>query len=359
VANVLVSYVRYLGKLVWPADLAVFYPRPAHWPAWQVAGSALVLVLLTLLAARLLARARYVPVGWCWFVGTLVPVIGLVQVGEQAMADRYTYLPSIGFFILIAWGAEEFARRNKLLERLTTAAALCALAALLGATRTQTRCWQNTETLFRQAVAATRDNPTAQEALGSTLSETGNLPEAERHCLEALRLRPDFTEAEIAYATILARQGRFAEARPRLAEVLRRNPRDANDHFSLAQALNLIGDTIQAIAQYREGLRLKPDHSDALNNLAWIRAAHANPAFRDGEEAVRLAQRACELTRYQRPIMIGTLAAAYAEAGRFDEAIATAQKARALAAASGEKALADKNQRLLELYQAHQPYHEP
>ena len=359
VANVLVSYVRYLGKLVWPADLTVFYPRPAQWPAWQVAGSALVLALLTLLAARLLSRARYVPVGWCWFLGTLVPVIGLVQVGEQAMADRYTYLPSIGLFILIAWGTEEIARRSHRLKLLTWAGALCALAALLVATRAQTRHWQNTETLFRQAVAVTKDNPMAQEVLGSALSETGNLPEAEFHCLEALRLRPDFPDAEIAYAAILARQGKFAAARTRLAAVLRKHPREASAYFSLAQAFNLSGDTAQAINQYREGLHLQLDHPDALNNLAWIRAAHSNPAFRNGGEAVQLAQRACELTRYQRPIMVGTLAAAYAEAGRFDEAIATAQKACALARTTGQEDLAVKNQKLLDLYQAHQPYHEP
>ena len=139
---------------------------------------------------------------------------------------------------------------------------------------------------------------------------------------------------------------------------MRKNPRDASAYFSLA-ALNLSPDTAHAIDQYREGLRLKPDHPDALNNLAWIRAAHPNPAFRNGPEAVQLAQQACELTRFQRPMLVGTLAAAYAEAGRFDEAIATAQKARDLALASGQNDLAGQNQKLLELYQAHQPYHDP
>jgi Flp pilus assembly protein TadD len=330
-----------------------------QWPAWEVAGAALLLALIAVLAVRLLPGKRYVVVGWFWFVGTLVPVIGLVQVGEQAMADRYTYLPSIGLFVLISWGAEELARRSKLLNLLTGSACLCAIAALLAATRAQMLYWQDSETLFRHAAAVTEDNPTAQENFASALSEAGKLDEAEQHCLVALRLDPNFTIAEITYATIAARRGRLAEAHARLAEVLRKNPRDASAHFSLAQAFNLSGDTARAIDQYREGLHLKPDTPDGLNNLAWTRATHSNPAFRKGHEAVQLAQRACELTGYQRPIMIGTLAAAYAEAGQFDEAIATAQKARALALASGQKDLAAKNQKLLELYQAHQPYHEP
>ena len=358
ISNVLVSYVRYLGKLVWPESLSVFYPRPAQWPVWQVAGSALVLALLTLLAVRLLSRARYVAVGWFWFLGTLVPVIGLVQVGEQAIADRYTYIPYIGLFILISWGAEEIGRRSRLLKVFIGLAAPCILAALLAATHAQTLYWQNTQTLFRHAVAITQDNPMAQQTLANALCQAGKLDEAEQHCLEALRLQPDFSEAEITWATILARQGRSAEARACLAEVLRKNPRDASAYFSLA-ALNLSPDTAHAIDQYREGLRLKPDHPDALNNLAWIRAAHPNPAFRNGPEAVQLAQQACELTRFQRPMLVGTLAAAYAEAGRFDEAIATAQKARDLALASGQNDLAAQNQKLLELYQTRQPYHEP
>ena len=358
-ANVLVAYVRYVGKLVWPADLAVFYPRPAHWPAWEVAGSALVLVVATLLAVRLLARHRYVAVGWFWFVGTLVPVIGLVQVGEQSMADRYTYIPYIGLGILVAWGAEEVARRSNQLKVLLVSAAVLALAGLLALTRIQALYWQSTETLFRHAVAVTIDNPTAQEALAGALAEAGRLEEAEQHCREALRLRPEFSEAEIAYASILARQGKLAEAHAHLTEVLRRNPRDASAYFSLAQAFNLSGDTAQAIDQYREGLKSKPDTASALNNLAWILAACPDAAFRNGDEAVRLAQRACDLTRYQRPMLIGTLAAAYAEAGRFDEAVAAAQKAHDLALAAGQNELAAKNQQLLELYQSRQAYHEP
>ncbi len=143
-ANVLVAYVRYLGAVVWPVDLAVYYPRPEQWPAWQVAGACLILLALTLLVLRLLSRARYAAVGWFWFLGTLVPVIGLVQVGEQSMADRYTYIPYVGLFVLIAWGGEAIARRSGLPKSLVACAAVLALGTSLALTRTQTGYWRTT-----------------------------------------------------------------------------------------------------------------------------------------------------------------------------------------------------------------------
>lgn len=358
VSNVLVSYVRYLGKLFWPDNLAVFYPRPAEWPWWQVGGSAAILVLITGFVLRFALTRGYLAVGWFWFLGTLVPVIGLVQVGEQAMADRYAYIPSIGIFIAVVWGIEEVVRPYKPLKLIVTAGAICALAAFFLGTWQQIRHWETTETLFRHAVLVTTDNPTAEEALASALSNAGKLDDAEHHSLNALRAKPDFPEAIITYAVVLARQGRLAEARAQLTDVLRRGSKDANVHFALAQAYASSGDIAQAIQQYQAGLRLKPENADALNNLAWIRAANADPTFRNGEDAVQLAQKACELTRYRRPIMLGTLAAAYAEAGRFPDAVAMAQKAHDLCLAKGQKELADKNQELLQSYEAGKPYHE-
>ncbi|MBP7977226.1 MAG: tetratricopeptide repeat protein [Verrucomicrobia bacterium] len=358
-ANALVAYVRYLGKLVWPADLAVYYPRPEQWAAGRVWGAALVLAVITVLAMRMWARRRYVAMGWFWFLGMLVPVIGLVQVGEQAMADRYTYLPYIGLFIMLAWGGEALARRSKYGTAFLGAAALGALAVLLVVTRQQTRHWRTTETLFRQAIAVTRDNPLAQECLGNALLEAGDLDGAEQLGREALRLQPGFVEAELLCANVLARRGQLEEASRRFGEILRRNPRDANAHLSLAQVLSQSGESARAVEHYREGLRRRPDHPEALNNLAWILATDPDANIRKGGEAVQFAKRACELTRYQRPLLLGTLAAAYAEAGHFDAAVATAREAIARARALGQSGLAEKNQQLLERYQAHQPYHEP
>jgi Flp pilus assembly protein TadD len=332
-------------------------------------------------------------VGWFWFVGTLVPVIGLVQVGEQAIADRYTYIPSIGLFILLSWGLGDLVWRWPRLKPLLVSAAILALAALLPVTRNQVRYWRSSEALFRHALAVTGDNPWVHCLLADTLADAGNGEEAEVHCREALRLKPGFPEVEVLYAKVLVREKKFEEATAVLFKVLQQSPADpvthctlgsvfsqkgdtsraiehyrqalnlkpdyAEAHFNLAALLARQGDAAGAIAEYRQGLRWQPDSPDALNNLAWMRAANSNPALRDGAEAVQLAQRACELTRYERPMLVGTLAAACAEAGQFEQAVETAQKARDLALASGQKELADKNQTLLELYQSRQTYHEP
>jgi protein O-mannosyl-transferase len=358
VANVLVAYLTYLEKLVWPAGLAFFYPRPDQWPAWRVASAVVVLVAITLLALRLLPGRRYPTVGWLWFLGTLVPVIGFVQVGEQAMADRYTYIPSIGLFVVAAWGAEEIARRSKARKTLIVSAAVIVLPVLLLVTQRQVAYWQTSEALFRRGLAVTKDNPTAEALLGRTLFKAGRLEEAEGHFLAALRLKPQDVDLQLDCATVMAREGKFAEAVPRFFEILRLSPGNADADFNLASIFTQQGDTARAIEHYRAGLKLKPDDADALNNLAWIRAANSDAAFRNGDEAVQLAQRACELTRRQNPMIVGTLAAAYAEAGRFDDAVTAAQKAHDLALAAGQKELAAKNQQLLELYQAHKPYHE-
>ena len=392
-ANALVSYARYAAGTFWPVNLACFYPRPEHWPAWQVAGAALLLVAITGLVLWRLSSHRYMATGWFWFLGTLVPVIGLVQVGEQARADRYTYIPSIGLFVLVAWGLGDLASRWPRLKPWLAAASALALTALVAVSRGQIPYWQNSEALFRHALAVTRDNQWVHCLLADTLADAGNFDEAEVHCREALRLKPGFPEVEILHARILVRGKKHDQAIAVLSQVVQQNPADpvahytlgsvfsqkgdlsrASEHyrraldlkpayaearFHLASLLAQQGDVPGAIEEYRQGLRWQPDDPEALNNLAWIRAANANAALRNGNEAVQLARRACELTRYQNPMLAGTLAAAYAEAGRFDEAVATAQKARDQALASDRKELADRNQELLELYRSRQAYHEP
>jgi Flp pilus assembly protein TadD len=393
IANALVSYIRYVGKLLWPINLACFYPRPEHWPVWEVVGAVLVLTLITALALRFLNTRGYLAVGWFWYLGTLVPVIGLVQVGEQAIADRYSYIPSIGLFVIVAWGIGDIANRWPGQKPIFVTASVLAVTGLLVATRQQLLYWQSSEVLFRHALAVTRDNPWAHCLLAYTLADSGKSDEAEAQCREALRLKPGFPEIQVLYANVLSRgrkldqaeavlsdvlqhapadpaaqcalgsvlsqKGDFAAALEHLREALRLKPDYPEARFNLAGALAQHGHAAQAIEEYRQCLHSQPDSPDVLNNLAWILAVNSNSALRNGAEAARLARRACELTRYQRPTLVGTLAAAYAEAGQFDEAVAAAQKARDLASASNEQELADRNQKLLELYRSHQAYHEP
>lgn len=389
--RIFVGYEQYLAKTIWPVNLALPYPRLAEVSLGLALAGAAAVISLSFIAIWHGRRRLYAPVGWFWFLGMLIPVIGLVGVGAQTIADRYTYLPSMGLSIVAAWGLGEIAGRPRLRLPVIGASVL-ALAALLLATRHQLRYWQSSEALFRHALTVTDVNPLAHSLLASVLAEAGELEKAETHCREARRLMPDCAETEILYARVLARRNKFEEAIAVLSQLLRHSSVAPEAHFNLgavfgeqgaaSQAMNSYrqalalkpdfpeayfglaalftqqGDTAAAIEEYYQGLRRQPDAPEALNNLAWIRAASANAAFRNGEEAVRLASRACELSGRQNPLMLGTLAAAYAEAGRFDDAVATAQEACNIALAKGQGALAKKNQALLELYQSRRPYHE-
>ena len=326
--NVLVSYVRYLGKTIWPADLAIFYPYPVYphptWPVWQVVGSGALLAAITL---AVLWRARSRPVlavGWLWFLGTLVPVIGLVQVGMQSLADRYSYIPLIGLFIMIVWTGKSLAGRWRYARAGLAVAATVALAACLVVTSLQLRYWRTGETVWRHALAVTAGNAPAYLGMGYALLEAGKVDEGITELNKLLRIQPNFAEGYYRIAVALYQQGRIREA----------------------------------MDQYRFALRCDPDSPIFLNNLAWLLATADDPSLRNGVEAVQLAGRACDLTHHHKPYYIGTLAAAYAEAGRYEDAVRTAEQARTLAITSGEKDLAERTGKLLELYRAGRPYHE-
>ena len=426
VANSLVFYTDYLGKIFWPVNLAIFYPyTPRH--LWDYICSALLPVMLTLFYLRRVRSQSYLPVGWFWFVLMLVPVIGLVTVGMQAIADRYTYLPSIGLFIIVAWGMAGIAAMATLWRTVMTLGAAGLVLACLLDTRNQLDYWQDNIKLFSHAIETTRENNfEGYFLLGYAYMESGNLNAAGRCYESALKINPYFEDARLKLAEVLFLQTNYEAAVAQVGEVLQLNPNNAEAReclgFALAAqnkiteavseyttALQLKPDDVtirEALAQvlvqkgepekalaclqealkiqptpgvhaqvaairarqaefpdasrhYRAALRLRPDTPEILNNLAWLLATCPDMRVRDGTQAVGLAERACKLTQYQQTIMVGTLAAAYAESGRFDEAISMAEKACALATKSGELDLLKRNQELLALYQKHQPYHEP
>ena len=610
--NALVSWLRYAGKLCWPRHLAVIYPYVCQWPLWLVGLAVAFLLGVTMLALYCRRQAPYFPVGWLWFVGTLVPVIGLVQAGEQAMADRYAYIPSIGFFMVISWAIPQLLGRWPLRAPVLAIGAALVLAACAGATRLQLRHWRDGVALFEHAVAVTENNSAAHATLGLALMDKGKLGEAVAQYEAALQISPDYSLAHNNLGIALARLARFDEAIAHYQAALQLEPRDAEAHFNLANALNpgyvdayavqtalqnhqadaqqsreqyqaalalypnhikahinwgnlelavgnpeaaishyqdairidplaamahfnlgnalakmgktndaisayaraveiepcnaqaryrlanllasqgefgkaiphyqqvlrldprhfvaccnlgsalaklgkyqeasgcfaeairlqpdypdahanlgrflalqgnleeavreysealrlapdnpdfhhqaalllaqqgkmkdsvaqfaavaklrpdnpgahydsglalaKLGQSDQAAEQFREALRLKPFSVQPLNNLAWILATDERAEVRNGAEAVRLATRACALTGYKEAHTLGTLAAAYAEAGRFADAVATAQKTCELALAAGDKDLAEKAQARLKLYQAGKPFREP
>jgi hypothetical protein len=329
--NALVSYVRYLGKMIWPEHLAFFYPYHT-WAAWQVAGSAALLALITLTAVWQAPQRPFLIVGWLWFLGTLVPVIGLVQVGIQTMGDRYSYIPLIGPFVMIVWSGKELVDRRPYGKFICGTVTAAALAACLVVTSLQLRYWRNSETLCRHALDVTTHNIMVHFLLGKALIDEGKMSESITQLNEALEVTPRFA----------------MQMTPWFGEI----------HCELAMAYESQGKIQEAIDHYHEAIRSNPDQPEVLNNLAWLLATCPDPRFRNGAEATQLAERACEITGYKKTIFVGTLAAAYAEAGRFDDAFTTAQKACALAEALGEQDLLQKNRKLLELYRAHKVYHE-
>ncbi|MCS7336624.1 MAG: tetratricopeptide repeat protein [Verrucomicrobiae bacterium] len=361
IENALISYAKYLLKTVWPHDLALpyLYLPPDVWPIWHGPAAAAALTVFTLLVFKL--RRRFLLMGWLWFLGTLVPVIGIVQVGNQSMADRYTYIPLIGVFIAVVWAAAELARRLPAAKLILGIGAAVILGLCVWRTRVQLAYWRDPEILFRHTIAVTKDNCVAHDILAHALLKKGKFEAAKQHFLEAVRIRLKYGNrynAELLHNAAVAaiQQGNPAEAKEYLNQAMQIGSYPAGVPAKLGALLTAEGQLEQAIALYREALRLEPDSPDVLNNLAWLLAASPVDALRDGTEAVRLAERACELTKHKEPLLVGTLAAAYAEAGRFEEAIRTAEKARALAAAAGLTNLVARNEELLQLYRAGKAY---
>jgi tetratricopeptide (TPR) repeat protein len=219
--------------------------------------------------------------------------------------------------------------------------------------------YEETIKLAREGLGLAAFSPELRFGLGSGLVFSGQSTEGIDQLQLACALKPKWGEPHILLGESLAKAGKPRDALNHLREAVRLEPGNADVRCQLAIVLGAQHETPEAIAEYAEALRLKPDLAMALNNLAWIRAAHPQAEFRDGPEAVRLAERACELTGNQQPVFIGTLGAAYAEAGRFEDAVAAARKARELALAAGQKDLADTNEKLMELFSARQPYREP
>jgi tetratricopeptide (TPR) repeat protein len=271
-ANALVAYVAYIGKAFWPAGLSPYYPHPGDsLPLWQVGasfGALAAATLAALLLARRDPRLRFLPVGWLWYLGTLVPVIGIVQVGQQAMADRYTYLPYIGLSIVVAFGFGEIARRFSLPRAVLVAAGSASLLAFAFAASAQVRIWRDSVTLFEHALRVTDENALAHINLGVAYLNRGRLLDAERELAEAIRIHPGAAEAHAALAGVRGEQGRPEEALELYRAALRLDPGSSSTHREMASLLLALGDSAQALVHFREGAALSPDDGDALVDLA-------------------------------------------------------------------------------------------
>ena len=290
VGNALLSYMRYLSKSFWPVDLAVLYPYHTHCPAGLVIGAAL---LLALWSGLFLWRARqnpYLLVGWFWFLGTLVPTIGIVQVGSQSIADRYLYLPSIGLCILIVWGVDDFLNWRPHWRRIATLAGAAALAGCLVCTRIQLGYWQNNIKLLTHTVAVTTDNYSIYNAVGLVLEQSGRKDDAMMWYIRSLQIASNYPPAQYNLGMALLKRNWPDQAAEHLAIAARLVPDEPGGHYALGQALLATGRRDDAIAQFTETLRLDPDYADAHNQLAliFIKQGKTNDAITHFSKAVRL-----------------------------------------------------------------------
>ena len=270
VENAVVSYVVYIAKMLWPTRLAAFYPYPSDIPLWQAGLAAAALAGISILVLRSFRAYPYLAVGWLWYLGTLAPVIGLVQVGAQARADRYMYVPMVGLSIMLAWGVADLVRRRPRARPAAAvlAAAACLCCAVLAAAQVQH--WRNSESLFEHALAVTGGNYVAHNNLGTALEEIpGRLPEAIAHYQSALRINPNSAEAHNNLGNAWAQlPGRLPEAIAQYEAALRIRPTYAAAHLNLGTVLmRTPGRLPDAIAEYHAAVRLGPNNAEAHNDL--------------------------------------------------------------------------------------------
>ena len=421
--NAIVSYVRYLRQLLWPADLAPFYPHPQALPLLLVIAATALLVAISAVAFYYGRKRPYLTTGWGWYLIMLLPVIGLVQVGDQALADRYTYLPQIGIALAITWTAADATAGIRQLQRFVAFTAVAVTVTLAWCACHQTRYWRNSESLWLQTLAVTKNNDLAHNNLGSVWWRSGRVDDAIREYQAALKVRPESPVARNNLGSAFLKQGKVAEAIQEFQRVLSRDPQSISGRFNLAGALLRSGRVTEAVAEYervlaiepdftqghlalghalmraerladaiaqfkiavqlqpgyaharnslatafaakqqwgeaircwRETLEIDPNNVAAQSGLAWTLATAPDPALRNGAEALAISQRLSQTTEASNPMILRVLAAAYAEAGRFPEAIETTERGIGLATSQYRADLAALLQSDLKLLQSAQP----
>jgi tetratricopeptide (TPR) repeat protein len=319
--NALISYCRYLGKLLWPVNLAVYYPHTGYWPLAKVLLAGAWLTGLSAIFWMQRRRYPFLLMGWLWFVGTLIPVIQVVQTGSHALADRYTYIPALGVFIMVVWGAYELAGRCRSRMVGLWAVSGAVLFLCLAVTRQQLEYWQDGETLFRHALAVTEDNATAHIGLGFILGKKGRVAEAIAEYRTAISLDPDDAGSHNDLGVDLGRQGRIGEAIAEYETAIRLNPNDATARNNLGKVLLDKGQLEEATSQFQAAIRLKPDNAGARSNLALaLRLKNElDKAIGQYREAVRLNPDDAEACY--------NLGTALGRKGQMDEAISELQAA--------------------------------
>jgi tetratricopeptide (TPR) repeat protein len=315
-ANAVVSYVKYIGKMIWPKNLAVFYPHAgSSLPLWQTAGAALILVFISFVVVRAARNHPYLVMGWLWYLGTLVPVIGLAQAGEQAMADRFTYIPLIGLFIMFAWGVPEWLAPYRHKRFLLSVSSLVVLSALMILSRSQVQHWRSSVTIYEQALAVTDNNYLAYNNLGVTLQMQGHLEEAIGHYTKALTIKPDYPAALANLGDSYLAQGKVEKAITHLSKALRLDPDYVVAHNTLGLALREQGEYAEAMVSFSRALAIAPEYVPAHNNMGVVLVKQGKL-----DEAVSHYSKALEINPdYARAH--NNMGDALARMGKLDEAV--------------------------------------
>jgi len=359
ISNIFLSYIKYIGKTIWPSGLAVIYPYyNLNLTDAAVIICTLLFVLATVFCIYIGRRRKYLLVGWLWYVGTLVPMIGLVQVGEQSMANRYMYISILGLLIIVAFAVKEFVAdrtRRKIFAAVSAAVLLSALGIL---TRMQVKHWQNDFTLFGYALKVTENSVVAESGFGSALFKAGRLNEAVPHLTKAIRISPTHFNARNNLGMVFMKLGKLNEAIACFDELIKQKQDSPKVYVNLAVTYARQGKYDLAMQNCVKAEQLKPDDAESLNNMAWLFATIGDLSADDANKAIGYARRACKLTAYNDANDLDTLAVAYAAAGKFNDAIITAGKALNIAKAEGQENTAREIQNRLELYKAGRPYRE-
>ncbi len=268
--NVVLAYVRYISKLFWPQDLAIVYSFPHRWPALLAAGAALLLLTWTGLSLLRARQNPYLPVGWLWFLGTLVPTIGIVQVGAQSIADRYTYIPSIGFFIVVVWGANDLAQRWPEKGKFLPIAGIAALIGCLGVTSIQIGYWHDSEKLFLHAIGVTTQNYVAENCLGKAFEQAGRNDRALVLYSDAVKIEPRYPQSQFNLAICLLAFGKTNAALEHLRIAARLEPHDPDIQYDLGIYFTQHGSPDDAARGFRAALADRPDFPEAQTALGTL-----------------------------------------------------------------------------------------
>jgi protein O-mannosyl-transferase len=350
ITNAVYSYFEYIQQTFWPSDLIPFYVHPENrLEVWRLLLAALVLVTITVIAFVRRRQNPYLIVGWLWYMVMLVPVIGIVQVGLQGHADRYTYLPQIGLLFALVWLVWDLTKSFRPQKIILSGAAFIALATLSILSWRQTAHWRDTETLWRYTLAVTPNSDVAHAGLGGILFVRGQIDEAIDHYEQALRLRDGNVGAQFGLARALAAENKIDAAIQHLQKTLKLQPDYTAASNDLGALLASKGEVKEAVAAWRQTLSFDADNPNAANNIAWMRATAADADLRNGREAVELARLALR-SGGENCVSLRTLAAAQAENGQFEDAIETAERAEALAQRNGDRAMENDLRQCVELF---------